>query len=586
MNLQKTKLKIIFITIIFFGFFGMVKSSQAAEYYVAKNGNNNNLGTEAQPWVTIQKAADAMVAGDTVYVKEGTYNEMVTAVNSGSPGNYITYQAYPGNTVIIDGQNTRYEAIIAKNYIKVSGFILQNARYGLYAGGKNNIIIDHVESRNNSEMGIYINNSSHVEINYCYLHHNQAGFYLAGPSSYITIDHCHAEYNTGGVAGIALYAYPDSNANTYVTVSNCESNNNGMQGIWAQYTNYLLIKNNHLHDNGATGIQIETGSRYIVVDSNITEKNNNAYDGEYGIWFDETMYGIISNNISRENEGGFSISQAYYIIMKNNFAYNNKAQYNQSSCTFCAASSGGLSVTAGHAEHLGAPYGATNNSVIHNVFYDNGRDGVSTWGAARTLGDLTEIHDNYSKNNIISQNPAVDDMSWADADTFATNNYNLFYNTRALLIKYADTDYDFSGYKTASGWDADSVIGNPLFINPSNDFHLQANSPAINAGDFLTRTTSTGSGTSVPVANAKYFSNGYGVIDGDLIKIGSNNSARVINVDYDNNTITVDMSITWNTNDGVSYDYSGSRPDIGAYEYVSSEPDTVPPAAPSGLSVN
>ena len=39
-----------------------------ATYYVAKNGNNSNPGTEAEPWLTIQHATDTMEAGDTVYI--------------------------------------------------------------------------------------------------------------------------------------------------------------------------------------------------------------------------------------------------------------------------------------------------------------------------------------------------------------------------------------------------------------------------------------------------------------------------------------------------------------------------------------
>jgi len=50
-------------------------------YYVAKNGSDSNPGSESQPWLTIQKAADTMVAGDTVYVKAGTYTEQVTPQN-------------------------------------------------------------------------------------------------------------------------------------------------------------------------------------------------------------------------------------------------------------------------------------------------------------------------------------------------------------------------------------------------------------------------------------------------------------------------------------------------------------------------
>ena len=49
----------------------------ATTYYVSVYGDNNNPGTEAQPWLTIQKAADTMSESDTVYIKEGSYSEQV-----------------------------------------------------------------------------------------------------------------------------------------------------------------------------------------------------------------------------------------------------------------------------------------------------------------------------------------------------------------------------------------------------------------------------------------------------------------------------------------------------------------------------
>lgn len=57
------------------------------------------------------------------------------------------------------------------------------------------------------------------------------------------------------------------------------------------------------------------------------------------------------------------------------------------------------------------------------------------------------------------------------------------------------------------------------------------------------------------------------MIAGDLIKVGSNNPVRVVSVNYDTNTITVNKNISWNIGDNVSYPYSNSAPDIGAYEY-------------------
>lgn len=77
----------------------------ATTYYVAPGGLNANPGTESEPWRDIQHAADMMVAGDTVYVKAGTYFERVVPRRSGSAGNFITYAAYPGQVVTIDGSS-------------------------------------------------------------------------------------------------------------------------------------------------------------------------------------------------------------------------------------------------------------------------------------------------------------------------------------------------------------------------------------------------------------------------------------------------------------------------------------------------
>src|SRR5258708_31368654 len=45
----------------------------AASYYVSKTGADTNPGTEQQPWLTIQHAANVAPPGSTVYVHAGTY---------------------------------------------------------------------------------------------------------------------------------------------------------------------------------------------------------------------------------------------------------------------------------------------------------------------------------------------------------------------------------------------------------------------------------------------------------------------------------------------------------------------------------
>ena len=46
-----------------------VWAKSSANYYVAKNGNDNNPGTQAQPFLTISKAASVLTAGQMVVVK-------------------------------------------------------------------------------------------------------------------------------------------------------------------------------------------------------------------------------------------------------------------------------------------------------------------------------------------------------------------------------------------------------------------------------------------------------------------------------------------------------------------------------------
>src|SRR5579862_7404822 len=67
---------------------------RAADYYVATTGNDSNLGTSQQPWLTIQHAVSVAVAGDVVNVEAGTYaiSSFLNLSKSGTSGSYITFQ--------------------------------------------------------------------------------------------------------------------------------------------------------------------------------------------------------------------------------------------------------------------------------------------------------------------------------------------------------------------------------------------------------------------------------------------------------------------------------------------------------------
>jgi hypothetical protein len=78
-----------------------ITDAAGSTYYVATNGFDTNSGTLARPFNTIQKAANVAVAGDTVYVRAGTYYETVLFPNSGTSGKPIVFKNYNNEDVIV-----------------------------------------------------------------------------------------------------------------------------------------------------------------------------------------------------------------------------------------------------------------------------------------------------------------------------------------------------------------------------------------------------------------------------------------------------------------------------------------------------
>ena len=69
-------------------------TAQGASYYVATNGVNTGAGSISDPWRTLQRALTNAVAGDTVFMGQGFYDENTDTRANGSAG----------SPIIIDGQ--------------------------------------------------------------------------------------------------------------------------------------------------------------------------------------------------------------------------------------------------------------------------------------------------------------------------------------------------------------------------------------------------------------------------------------------------------------------------------------------------
>ena len=89
----------------------------------------------------------------------------------------------------------------------------------------------------------------------------------------------------------------------------------------------------------------------------------------------------------------------------------------------------------------------------------------------------------------------------------------------------------------------------------------------------------------VVVKDSRFFTDGMGLIPGDIITVGDDVGLQVDVIDYAANTLTLDRNITWGNGENVSFSYKGLAPDIGAIEFVSSFTSSNRPAPPSDLLI-
>lgn len=142
-----------------------------ATYYVATSGSDGNTGSVSLPWRSIQKAANTIVAGDTVYVQAGSYSENIYTTSNGTNGNYITFQAQ-GDVSI-----TKFQ--IRHNYIKIDGFTFSTSipsdNMAIEISGTSNLIISNnkfIQSGSNDYYAVrcsYYSGSSNILITQNYV---------------------------------------------------------------------------------------------------------------------------------------------------------------------------------------------------------------------------------------------------------------------------------------------------------------------------------------------------------------------------------------------------------------------------------
>ncbi len=123
----------------------------ACTSFVAPEGDDQNIGSEFEPWGSFQHAGELGEPGDTVCFRGGSYTleDPIRLSSSGSPESPITFIAYPGERPILDGRREIGGLLIldqGTSNLRISGFTLQNfTDWGVDLEGDNrNVRLDHL----------------------------------------------------------------------------------------------------------------------------------------------------------------------------------------------------------------------------------------------------------------------------------------------------------------------------------------------------------------------------------------------------------------------------------------------------------
>jgi hypothetical protein len=126
------------------------------EHFVAVNGNDDGPGTAAQPWATLNHAAQQAKAGDTVVVRGGHYalNAQVRPRNSGRPHAWITYVGYPGEEPVLDAHRLPRSSLL-EGPLDNGAFQIEHVSY---------IRVINLTVTNSHDAGFTVRDSSHVDL--------------------------------------------------------------------------------------------------------------------------------------------------------------------------------------------------------------------------------------------------------------------------------------------------------------------------------------------------------------------------------------------------------------------------------------
>ncbi|WP_040983813.1 DUF1565 domain-containing protein, partial [Oceanobacillus jeddahense] len=401
--------------------------------YVAVDGSDQNEGTLERPFQTIAKASLEAEAGTTVYIREGTYKEPLVVQHSGTKYKPITFQAYQGEKVIVDGENLNTSdgdrALVVledKNYINIEGLTIKN------------VITDTIDE-------------------------TVMGFFISGSSSHITVrDNTIKEIKTwhekGNGHGIAVYgtgSMRDINiidnivedlklGTSESVVLNGDIDGFTIEGNKVQYSDNIGIDL-----IGYEGVANNPSADYVrngIVQNNtvhhVSSFTNPAYNGEYSaaaIYVDGGKDILIKENELYENDIGIEATSEH----SGKYAENIQMIDNLISNNYYT----GIAI-GGYDEERG---GTRNTLITNNTLYQN--DTKHLKGGQLLV--QYNVHDNEIRGNRFTASPSrifIANFFRENRDNRLIENIYYSEQSEEAIWIWKDEEYrSFSAFREASG---------------------------------------------------------------------------------------------------------------------------------------
>ncbi len=392
-------------------------------FYVALNGNDNNSGKIDAPWRTLQKAADAAPPGVVVYIRAGTYAGF-QLTRSG-----LSFAAYPGETVLVEGDGIDTHTIEIKN---ASNVAIRNLTV------ENNLL--------QYGTGIHVESASQITIAGSTLRDNQ-GF------------------------GVVF----KNVSNSLIENNDVTANGSGLEVRYGSAG--VMIHNNRIYQNyrdvdaGRGG----TGVTFYYTTGPLTAADNQ-------IWSNHTISKTIPDGV------GFEIYAASNFTITQNLMWDNQTIL-ETGTDAAKTPCDSFTFTRNIAYRINWQQGLILRCASNSLITQNTFDGLDTF--VYDLSDNSGPYGASIENLRILNNIAVNGRVYSIDTAIPASvviDYNLNYNpgtSLAYVVGLGNTNL-LSVFQSWTGYDLHGLTANPLFVDEANrDYHLTAGSPAIDKGTNL-----------------------------------------------------------------------------------------------------